>query len=153
MSRDEKRIKERAQQLFDSGWNCCEAVFRTVCEEKGIDVDVIGRLATPLGSGMSKNGATCGALNGAFLSFGCILGRNTPEELREPSYEPADLVFQKFVKAYGAFDCRSLTGLDLRNAELMAEKKEQMHKELCGPMVQQVVCWVLEELDKIDKPE
>ena len=148
---EELRIREKAQCLFDSGWNCSETVVKTVCEEMGMNSDVPVRIASPLGSGMSKNGATCGALNGAFICFGLFNGRSTPEDMREPSYEPADKVFNQFVEKYGSFECKVLTGLDFRNPELMAENKPRMHKELCGPMVQQIVIWVLEELDYKEK--
>lgn len=145
---DELRIREKVQGLFDSGWNCCEAVVKSVCEEMGIDPEIPVKIASPLGSGMSKNGATCGALNGAFICFGLFNGRTSSDGDREPSYGPADMTFNKFVEKYGSFKCKDLTGLDFRNPEVLTQNKPRLHKEICGPMVQQITIWVMESLKK-----
>lgn len=140
-------IQNKAENYFNSGYNCCESVVLAVCEHLGIDKEMPLKIATPFGSGMSKNGSNCGALSAAFIAAGMAKGRKSSEDAREPSYVPADKIFNKFKEKYNTVSCRELTGLNLRDPEVMAHNKERMHRETCGPIVRQVTAWILEELE------
>lgn len=141
-----KEAKDKAENYFNSGYNCCESVVLGVCDQLGVDKELPLKIATPFGSGMSRNGSNCGALNGAFICMGMMKGRKTNEDSRDDSYLPADRIFAKFKEKYGTSCCCDITGVNLRDPEEVARKKEWMHKELCGPLVRQVVGWVLDEL-------
>ena len=140
--------KDKAAGYFDSGYNCCEAIVLAVCEELGIEKEMALKVATPFGSGMSRNGSNCGALNAAFISIGAAKGRKTTEDGRDPSYIPSDVVFNKFKEKYGTTFCSEITNINFRDPEEVANNKERLHKELCGPIVKQVAEWVMEELSK-----
>lgn len=139
--------QEKTLKYFNSGYNCCESVVMAVCDHLGIDKETPQKIATPFGSGMSRNGSNCGALNAAFICMGLVSGRKSSEESRDTSYLPADRVFAKFREKYGSTFCMDITGVNLRDPEEAAKNKERMHNELCGPIVSQVTQWVLEELD------
>ncbi len=141
-------VQNIAEDYFNSGYNCCESIVLAVCEYKGIDKEMPLKIATPFGSGMSKNGSNCGALSAAFIASGMTKGRKNNEEPRDPSYIPADVIFNKFKEKYNSVTCHDITELDLKNSEVMAQNKERMHKEICGPIVRQVTQWILEELEK-----
>jgi C_GCAxxG_C_C family probable redox protein len=141
-------VQNKAENYFNSGYNCCESVVLAVCEHLGIDKEMPLKIATPLGSGMSKNGSNCGALNGAFIACGMTKGRKSSEDSRDPAYIPADIIFNKFKEKYGSVSCRDLTSLNLKDPEVMAQNKDRMHRDICGPIVRQAVQWVLEELEK-----
>jgi len=141
-----KEAKDRALNYFNSGYNCCESVVLSVCDELGVDKELPLKIATPFGSGMSRNGSNCGALNAAFICVGMMKGRKTNEDSRDDSYLPADRIFAKFKEKYGTSACYDITGVNLRDPEELAKKKEWMHNELCGPLVCNVTEWVLEEL-------
>ena len=140
--------KEKVLTYFNGGYNCCESVVMAVCDYLNVDKELPQRIATPFGSGMSRNGSNCGALNAAFICMGMTGGRKSSEESRDTSYLPADRIFAKFKEKYGSTYCIDITGINLGDPEEAARKKEWMHNELCGPLVQQVTEWVLEELDR-----
>lgn len=139
-------VQNKAEDYFNSGYNCCESVVLAVCDYMGVDKEMPLKIATPFGSGMSKNGSNCGALSAAFIASGMIKGRNNNEEPRDPSYIPADVIFNKFKEKYNSVACRDITELDLKDSEVMAQNKDRMHKEICGPIVRQITQWILEEL-------
>lgn len=143
-----KEIQDKAENYFNSGYNCCESVVLAVCDYMGVNKETPLKIATPFGSGMSRNGSNCGALSAAFISMGMTKGRENNEDSRDPAYIPADIIFNKFKEEYGTVSCREITCLDMRNPEVMAQNKERLHKEICGPIVRQVTDWILEELEK-----
>ncbi|MBI5086039.1 MAG: C-GCAxxG-C-C family protein [Acidobacteria bacterium] len=51
---------DRADQLFNTGWNCAESVFVALHQQAGVDQPPV-HLMTPLGGGMGCK-RTCGAL-------------------------------------------------------------------------------------------
>jgi len=143
-----EEILDSALNYFNGSYNCCESVVMAVCDHLGLDREIPQKIATPFGSGMSRNGSNCGALNAAFICMGLVGGRKTSEDSRDTSYLPADRIFAKFREKYGTTLCYDITGVNLRDPEEVAKNKERMHNELCGPLVKQVTQWVLEELDK-----
>lgn len=139
-------IQDMAEVYFNQGYNCCESVVLAVCDYTGIDKKMPLKIATPFGSGMSKNSSNCGALSAAFISMGMSKGRGNNEDSRDPSYVPSDIVFNKFLEKYKSVSCGDLTGLNMKDPEVMAQNKERLHKEICGPIVRQVTDWILEEM-------
>jgi hypothetical protein len=77
-----------------------------------------------------------------------VKGRNSSEDSRDNSYLPADKLFNSFKEKYGSTYCADITGINLRDPEEAARNKERMHRDLCGPIVQQVSCWLIDELEK-----
>jgi C_GCAxxG_C_C family probable redox protein len=141
-------IQNKAEEYFNAGYNCCESVVLAVCDHEGIDKGMPLKIATPFGSGMSKNSSNCGALSAAFISMGMTKGRSNNEEPRDPSYVPADIIFNKFMEKYKTVSCGEITGLNMRDPEVMAQNKERLHKEICGPIVRQVTDWILEGMEE-----
>ncbi len=142
-----EEVQEKALDYFNSGFNCCESVVIAVCEHLGLDREIPLRISTPFGSGMSRNGSNCGALNAAFICMGLLGGRKSNEDSRDESYLPADRIFARFKEKYKSPCCCDITGVNLRDPEELVKKKDWMHKELCGPLVKQVTQWVLEETE------
>ena len=139
-------VQARTLSYFNSGYNCCESVVMAVCDYLGLDKEMPQKIATPFGSGMSKNGSNCGALNAAFICMGLVGGRKSSEDSRDTSYLPADRIFAKFKEKYGTTCCYNITGVNLKNTEEAEKDKDKRHSELCGPLVIQVTQWVLEEI-------
>ncbi len=141
-------IQDNAENYFNGGYNCCEAVVLALCDHFGIDKELPLKIATPFGSGMSRNGSNCGVLSAAFIAAGMKNGREKSDDSRDPSYLPADAIYNKFKEKYQTTQCWDITGVNLRDPDEAANNKERMHKEICGPIVRQVTQWILEELDK-----
>lgn len=141
-------VQDNAEKYFNSGYNCCESVVLAVSEYFGVDKEMPLKIATPFGSGMSKNGCVCGALSAAFISSGMINGRKQSDESRDPAYIPADNIFNRFKEKYGTAFCADITNVNFRDPEEVAKNKARLHNELCGPIVKQVAYWIMEEMDK-----
>lgn len=142
------QIQDNAENYFNEGYNCCESVVLAVCDYAGIDKEMPLKIATPFGSGMSKNSSNCGALSAAFIAMGMTKGRSNNEDSRDPSYVPSDIIFNKFKEKYKTVTCGELTCLNMKDPEVMAQNKEKLHKEICGPIVRQITDWILEEMEE-----
>ncbi|MFZ5351571.1 MAG: C-GCAxxG-C-C family protein [Bacillota bacterium] len=143
-----KKIQDMAEDYFNSGYNCCESVVLAACSYLGIDCETPLRIATPFGSGMSRNGVNCGALSAAFIMSGAKNGRKENTDERDPSYLPADRIYNMFKERFGTTQCFDITKVNLRDPDDVAKNKERMHGEICGPIVRQVTEWIIEELEK-----
>lgn len=124
-------------RLFDSGWNCAEAVLLATSQDvlpRKVET-IIPRVATGFGGGMSRNGDVCGALTGGIMGIGLAVGRNSAEESRDRCYEAVDRFYSAFVTEFGTCKCRELTGLDLKTEKGRAEYQTRIHLERCTKIV------------------
>lgn len=69
--------KERATELFESGYNCAQAVFVPTAEKMGIDFDTAMQIASSLGGGLACGDETCGAVLGMCMAYGLKAGVST----------------------------------------------------------------------------
>lgn len=104
---------EAAARYFDAGQNCAESVLRVFADDLGRP-DLV-RLATGFGGGLGRLGDQCGALSGAVMAVGLLLGRDQPgdDDAKERCYAAVREVVRRFEAACGHRDCRDLTGVDL----------------------------------------
>jgi len=76
------------------------------------------RMASILGGGISGFGEVCGAVSGAVLSLGLILGTNGTEDIdefkekRTKAREFVKQYMQSFVDSWGSVQCRRLIEMD-----------------------------------------
>ena len=129
--------ENNAIRLFNSGYNCAEAVLLATSEDvlSGEVETVIPRVATGFGGGLSRNGDACGALTGGIMGIGLAVGRNSPEESRDRCYEAVDRFYSTFVTEFGTCKCRELTGLDLKTEKGRAAYQARIHLERCTKIV------------------
>jgi len=88
-----------------------------VCQELGIENELVPRIATAFGGGMSGTGAVCGAVAGAAMAIGIKHGREDPEQSRDHAYELFREFRRRFEAEMGHVCCRELTGFDLSTPE------------------------------------
>jgi C_GCAxxG_C_C family probable redox protein len=89
-----------------------------VCQELGIETDVIPRIATAFGGGIGLTGrAVCGAVAGSVMAIGLKHGREEPSQPNEQAYALAREFCQRFAEETGSVSCRQLTGVDLTTPE------------------------------------
>lgn len=55
-------------------------MLSAVAEEKGIQSDLIPKIATVFCSGIARTSSQCGALSGAIIGINLLTGRNSTEE-------------------------------------------------------------------------
>jgi len=129
--------EDKAIRLFDSGYNCAEAVLLATSQDMPPDKveTVIPRVATGFGGGISRNGDVCGALTGGILRLGFAMGRNSAEESRDRCYGAVDRFYSAFVGEFGTCRCRELTRVDLKTEEGRAVYQARIHSERCTKLV------------------
>ena len=107
----------RGRELFESGYYCAEAVLKTVAERHAIVSALIPGIATGFCGGMARSGGPCGAVTGAAMALGIVLGRDGPEQSVRQSYDAVRAMMREFEKRYGSTNCTDLLGVDLDTPE------------------------------------
>lgn len=110
-------IARRAEQIFDSGLRCAESVLLSVAESKGIQSDLIPRIATGFCGGMARTGGTCGAVTGGIMAVNLCYGRNDPQIPIEETYVKVQELIRAFETRFGTTNCRELLNCDLSTPE------------------------------------
>jgi C_GCAxxG_C_C family probable redox protein len=132
-------LEESAKRNFNSGFNCAESVLVAVNNELSAEgrggSELIPRIATGFGGGISRNGDICGALTGGIMAIGLALGRDRPEQDREPCYPAVDQFYNDFRTTFGSCKCRELTNANLKTPEGALTYKAEAHAEVCTPIV------------------
>ena len=132
-------LEEVAKRHFNSGFNCAESVLSAVYSElnavRQAGDEVIPRIATGFGGGISRNGDVCGALTGGVMAISLALGRDKPDASREPCYSAVDRFYNDFRAKFGSCKCRELTNLNMKTPEGAEAYKAEIHAEICNPIV------------------
>ncbi|HPR56265.1 MAG TPA: C-GCAxxG-C-C family protein [Deltaproteobacteria bacterium] len=140
---------ERAVSVFDQGFNCCQAVFSSFCDDLGMDRDTALKLTCGFGAGMARNGEVCGAVSGGILVIGtrCGRGERSDRSATEETYGKVRELMGRFAGMHGTYTCRML----LDGIELTTEQGQLSYLEndyfnrVCKACVRDVV-ELLEEI-------
>lgn len=132
---------DRAIELFNSNFNCSQAVFTAFATEYGISEELALKLATSFGGG-ARSGEMCGAVSGALMVLGLRYGHSISEnnEEKQKSYSLVSEFVNRFIKANDSIVCRDLLGYDLSKKdefEIIAAKG--LCKTICPKMVRDAV--------------
>ena len=138
---------EKAKSLFESGYNCCQAVLCAYADELGLDEKTAIKIASSFGGGMGRMREVCGAVSGMFMVSGLrdgytnIDGENAHQE-KMAHYERIQELARKFINENGSIICRELLGLDpkkssldLGNPEPEKRSEEYYKKRPCAELV------------------
>lgn len=127
--------KEKATQLFLSGYNCAQAVFAAFSDVMGIDEKTALKLSSSFGGGMGQMGEVCGAVSGMFMVAGAIFGYDDSgdPELKKEHYKLIRELADEFKVSYPTIICRELLK-DLGEGKYSicaGEAKENYKKRPC----------------------
>jgi C_GCAxxG_C_C family probable redox protein len=105
-----------------------------VCQQLGIENELVPRIATAFAGGMARSGEVCGAVVGAIMCIGIKHGREEPGQWQQD--DVANALTQRFLRAFrddmGSLYCRELTGYDLSTPEgLTAFRKSDVPARVC----------------------
>src|SRR5512140_264769 len=97
-------------------YGCAESTLLALEDHFGLDDPANGAAAMALNGGVAYSGGTCGALTGAALALGQLAARRIDDRrtAKRVARELTADVVEAFRAAFGATDCRTLTGIDLR---------------------------------------
>ena len=88
-----------------------------VCQESGIESEIIPQIASCFGGGIGNTGAVCGAVVGAGMAIGLMKERGDAMEDWLRIAALAEEFRRRFEAEMGTINCRELTGADLTTEE------------------------------------
>lgn len=141
---------EKARDLFMEGYNCAQAVFLAFSEETGLDRETAARLASSFGGGMGRLREVCGALSGAFMAAGMLVGYSSPTARLEKAahYARIQRIAAAFRAETGSIRCAELLGAKGKDTEPMPDARtaEYYKKRPCVAMVMRAARLLEEDL-------
>lgn len=126
------QVAQRSAELFNQGLCCAESVLQAVVESRGIQSDLIPKIATGLCAGVSRTGGICGAVSGGVLAISVITGRNNATESREDNHRLVRRFLAECEAQFGSTNCEKLLGCRLDTPEGQQFFKEHNLREKCA---------------------
>jgi len=123
---------QRSGELFNQGLCCSESVLQAVAESRGIQSELIPKIATGLCAGIARTGGTCGAVSGGVLAISMVTGRSNAQESREENHRLVRLFLAECEAKFGSTNCEKLVGCRLDTPEGQQFFKEQNLREKCA---------------------
>ncbi len=95
-------------------------------EAQNIINEIIPRIATGFGAGISRHGEVCGALSGAVMGLGLRFGRSQVSETPEDTspYQFGQTMVKLFASRFGHIRCRDILNLDISSDEGVKKYRE-----------------------------
>ena len=114
-------------------------------ESKGIQSELIPKIATGLCSGFSRTNGLCGAISGAVLVLNLFFGRDDAldDEKKEINYLKVQQFLQQFEGKFGSTNCQVLTGCDLSTEEGLEKFETDNLDEQCKEYVEETTKTVM----------
>jgi C_GCAxxG_C_C family probable redox protein len=139
----------RSGELFESGYMCAESVLTALCEHRGVESELIPRVASGFCAGIGRTSGLCGAVAGAVMALGVFQGRNVPEDDKERIFTLTAHLLAEFKKKFGSCNCTELLGCDLGTVEgREAFAAKEMRKNTCVPLTRAATEIALTLLEK-----
>ena len=129
-------------------YNCCESVLLALKDYLGVNSDIIPKIGTGIGAGVSLNGLLCGSISSVAIAIGLKYGRTSAEQDPQPIWNMVDKYVAEFKEKFGHVNCRQLTGLNLKTKEGLKEYFEKVHNHACAARIRFAVKKALEILQK-----
>lgn len=143
MTADEAAARARDLFLDESHpYGCAETTLMVLKEAFGLPDPTDPSAAMALNGGVANGGGVCGAITGAALAAGLLAGRRFEDHSRAKSAarEAIARVMDDFRERYGAVDCRTLVGVEIRTpAQHQAFIDSGTWRQACMSQVEFVV--------------
>jgi len=139
-----KELQDRAVRYFcdrpsnfpiGRPYNCCESVLLALKGYLGTGSELIPKIGTGIGAGVSLNGLLCGSVSSVAMAIGMKHGRTSSEENPQPVWNMVDKYVAEFKDKFGYVNCRQLTGLDLKTNEGLKEYYAKVHDYACAARI------------------
>ena len=130
---------DKAKQLFESGYNCAQAVFCSFPEVTGLDNETALRVSAGLGGGMGRMREVCGAVSGMIMVLSAKYACTDPSNHEEKAalYALIQKAAGDFKAENGSIICRELLGLSEGASSPVPEKRTDTYykKRPCAELV------------------
>ena len=121
--------QKTAVELFNSGYNCSQAILAIFGQGYGLSQETALKLASGFGGGLGGTGGICGALTGACMAMGLAFGPSAPGDSsgKAEIYRKIRILGEEFKMRAGSTMCRDLLGFNLgTSAGQLAAKQPQI---------------------------
>lgn len=139
-------IFESALQNEMEFFGCTQAVLATLHEKLDVGDRSVFKAGSALAGGVARHGETCGALLGAIMAIGSLIGRERLADIEQlrTSMEPAERVYNLFHERIGHTICSEIHRIRFGKAYrlFIPEEREAFHNmgghsregcaEVCG---------------------
>jgi C_GCAxxG_C_C family probable redox protein len=132
-------------EMFDGGLSCAEVVAVMGMKRLGRESDMIPRVATGFGGGVSRTKSLCGAIAGGVIALGVAHGRDKKEDDRSVILAKVQGLMARFRDRFGSDNCYTLTGLDFNEPGAMDVYRQRVHAD-CRTYVEHVLRELFAEL-------
>lgn len=130
---------EKAKALFESGYNCAQAVFCAFEDVTGISGETALRFSAGFGGGMGRLREVCGAVSGMTMVLSCVFADADPNnhEKKKELYALIQQAAGDFKAENGSYICRELLSLGGGASDPSPEKRTEHYykKRPCGELV------------------
>ena len=124
-----------ARTLFNSGYNCAQAVAGAFEEEMNMPLPLIMRCLSGFGGGMAGHRDSCGAISGMVFVLSTLIGFDDCPTTQDKKalYERIDKQIAQFEIQYESTQCRDLlTSLNkIPESELNKERPCMVYVDAC----------------------
>ena len=112
-------IREKAEKLHKSGFNCAQSVLGACGEYTGLDENTALAVSAGFGGGV-RSGEICGAISGAVMAIGMAQQKDPadPETKAKTAAQTKELV-KAFREKYGCVRCVELKQAGVSCGELI----------------------------------
>ncbi len=109
--------RERALNLHNKGYNCCQSVCIAFADKLNIDEDVLFKISEGFGLGMGDMQGSCGALSAATIIAGLYNsgGKKAQTFTKASTYHLLSEINAEFVAKVGALYCKDIKGIETGN--------------------------------------
>lgn len=143
---------KKAKELFESGYNCSQAVLGAFADELGLDTDTAMKISSSFGGGMGRLREVCGAVSGMFMVAGMKYGYASPEasEEKKELYKKIQELAGEFEQSNGSIVCRELLGLSAKKDNPAPEARTDSYykKRPCAELVADAAGMIAEYIKK-----
>lgn len=111
--------REKAMELFLEGYNCTQAVVGAFSDMLPMDYNMLMKMSSGFGGGMSRLREVCGAVSGMVFVANTLYGYSEPKrpDLKMNHYAQIQSLANEFKDRNGSYICRELLGLDIKGAD------------------------------------
>ena len=105
-----KDYAKHAAELFESGYNCAQAVAVAFSDVTGMTPQAAASMASSFGGGMGRMREVCGAVSGMLLVSGILCGYDSPGDdvSKKAHYERVQAMAGEFRQEAGSIICRDI---------------------------------------------
>lgn len=130
---------ENAKELFESGCNCCQAVFCAFLDETNLSKEDAMCLSAGFGGGFGRLREVCGAVSGMTMVLSNKFASADPNNKEEKAalYALIQKAAGDFKAENGSIICRELLDIEEKNSNPVPEErtKEYYKKRPCSELV------------------